>query len=506
MTDPPRIEPMDPHNEALLANAHPGDWVNPVPSGRYNMVVIGGGTAGLVTAAGAAGLGGKVALIERHLLGGDCLNYGCVPSKCLISSAGRAHAVRTAGELGVLVPEEVSVDFPAVMARMRRLRSSISEHDSARRFSDLGVDVFLGEAAFTGPDTVEVAGAELRFARACIATGARAYVPPIDGLDDAGFLTNETVFSLTELPPRLAVVGGGPLGCELAQTFARLGSDVTVIEKADHLLGREDPDAAAVLHQAFRDEGIRVMLGADITRADGGADGKVLTIASPGQTHTLGADEILIGAGRQPNVENLGLEAAGVEFDSRKGVIVNDRLRTSNKRIYAAGDVCSPYKFTHTADAAARIVIQNALFWGCRKFSALTIPWCTYTDPQVAHVGQYPRQAERLGLEVSTFTREMKEVDRAIADGQTRGFVKVHVEKGTDRILGATIVSAHAGDMINEITLAMVAGAGLGTIAGVIHPYPTHGEAVKQVGDAYNRTRLGPLVGKLFGKLLAWRR
>ena len=500
------VEPMDRYNQALADNAHPADWVNPTPSGRYNLVVIGAGTAGLVTAAGAAGLGASVALIERDLLGGDCLNYGCVPSKCIIRSARQAHCVGAGGPYGIRAAAPAEVDFPAVMERMRRLRSRISEHDSARRFRDLGVDVYLGEGRFTGRDTVEVAGTTLRFARACIATGARAFQPTIDGLPEAGFLTNETVFSLTQRPERLAVIGGGPLGCELAQAFARLGSRVTLIEKIDHLLAREDPDAAAIVQEAFRREGIETMLGASIRAVRSRPGAKVLELKCSGHLVSLEVDEILVGAGRKPNVDGLDLHAAGVTYDSRKGVHVNDRLRTSNPRIYAAGDICSRFKFTHTADAAARIVIQNALFWGRKKYSALTVPWCTYTDPEVAHVGMYEHDARERGLKVETLTRHFRDVDRAIADGQEEGMARIHLKKGTDKILGATIVAAHAGEMISEITLAMVAGVGLGRMAGVIHPYPTQAEAVKQLADAYNRRKLTPRLKRVFTQLLAWRR
>ncbi len=487
-----QIEPWDSHNETLVTHAHPPDWVNPEPEGRYNLVVIGGGTAGLVTAAGAAGMGAKVALIERHLMGGDCLNYGCVPSKTIIRSSRAIHDVQAAQRFGVRVPQGTTVDFASVMERMRRVRGSISEHDSVRRFDGLGIDVYLGEAHFAGPDTVQVAGKTLRFSRACIATGTRAGIPDIDGLAEAGFLTNETVFSLTDLPPRLAVLGGGPIGCELGQAFARLGSHVTLIHSRERLLPREDPDASSLLLDAFGREDVPVLLNARALRAQSSNDGKVLTVSSGGGERTVEVDEILVATGRQPNVENLGLEAAGVEYDAREGVHVSDRLRTTNPRIYAAGDVCMRHKFTHAADAAARIVIQNALFWGRKKLSALTIPWCTYTDPEVAHVGLYEHEARDQGIEVETFTRPFGEVDRARTDGEEHGFAKVHVKKGTDKILGATIVAAHAGDMINEITLAMVAGVGLGTLGSVIHPYPTQAETIKQLGDAYSRTRLTP--------------
>jgi pyruvate/2-oxoglutarate dehydrogenase complex dihydrolipoamide dehydrogenase (E3) component len=494
------------HDLELVANVHPPDWRPPIPAPRYNLVVIGGGTAGLVTAAGAAGLGARVALIERHLLGGDCLNVGCVPSKCVIRSSRVVGDLRVAASLGVRLPGAVEVDFGAVMERMRGVRARISHHDSARRFSGLGVDVFFGDGRFTGRDTVEVNGASLRFKKAVIATGARARHPMIPGLAEAGFLTNETVFELTERPRRLAVIGAGPIGCELAQAFRRLGSEVTLFHTGGHILNREDTGAAEIVQRAFIDEGIRLVLGAKLARVERAAAGKVLHAETPAGPVSVIVDEILVGAGRVPNVDGLGLEAVSVAYDSREGVTVDDRLQTSNPRIYAAGDVCMAAKFTHAADFAARTVIQNALFLGRKKLSALTIPWCTYTDPEIAHVGLHEHQAAKRGIALDTYVRPFSEVDRAMADGEEEGFVKVHVRKGTDKIVGATIVARHAGEMIGELSLAITAGIGLGRLASVIHPYPTQAEAIRQVGDMYNRTRLTPKVKRLFAAWLRWTR
>jgi len=500
------VLPRDQHNATLVSNVHPPDWENPEPARRYNLVVIGAGTAGLVTAAGAAALGAKVALVEHHLMGGDCLNVGCVPSKCLIRSSRVFADARGAHKFGVRVPEGVAVDFPAVMERMRRLRARISIHDSARRFSELGVDVFFGRGRFVGHGAVEVAGSILRFNKAVIATGSRAVQPPIEGLAEAGFLTNETVFSLTERPARLAVFGAGPLGCELAQAFQRLGSKVTIVEIGPQLLAREDEDAAGILADSFRRDGVTLMLSSTVKRVSTSGTEKVVHVEGEGKESFLAVDEILVGAGRAPYVDNLNLEAVGVEYDRKNGVIVNDGLQTTNPRIYAAGDVCLRHKFTHTADAVARIVIQNALFAGRKKLSALTIPWCTYTDPEIAHVGMYERDAEERGIPVSTFVIPLSRVDRAIADGEEEGFVKIHVRKGTDKILGGTIVARHAGEMISEITLAMASGVGMKTISSVIHPYPTQADAIKLAADAYSRTRLTPFLKKLFSLWLAWGR
>jgi pyruvate/2-oxoglutarate dehydrogenase complex dihydrolipoamide dehydrogenase (E3) component len=387
---------------------------------------------------------------------------------------------------------------------MRRLRAELSAKDSAARFRDLGVDVFVGEGRFSGPHTIEVAGRTLRWRHAAIATGTRAAAPPIPGLDAAGFLTNETVFSLTALPRRLVVIGGGPVGCELAQAFRRFGSNVTMLEMAPTIMPQEDPDAVRILKDSLLREGIDVREGVRIKDVRIAGGDKRVRIENVDRE--IEADEILVAAGRLPIVDGLNLEAAGVEFDRRTGVKVNDRLQTSNPRIYAAGDICSPYRFTHAADAGARIVIRNALFMGRDRASALTIPWCTYTDPEIAHVGLYESQAQARGIAISTFVQPMSEVDRAVLDGETAGFVKVHVKKGADTIVGATVAAKHAGEMISELTLAMVAGLGLGTIARTIHPYPTQAEAIRKIGDAYNRTRLTPRLSRLFHRWMSWTR
>lgn len=495
-----QLQPYDVHNRELQAHVHPTDWVNPTPADRYNLVVIGAGTAGLVTAAGAAGLGARVALIERDLMGGDCLNVGCVPSKGIISAARSVAAVRKASEFGVHVPAGVEVDFAAAMQRMRRLRAEIAPNDSANRFRDLGIDVFFGQGKFVNSDTIEVAGQQLRFKRAAIATGARAAAPPIAGLDRVMYLTNESVFSLTELPARLGIVGAGPIGCEMAQTFARLGSEVFLVEAAEQILPREDPDAAEIVHHQLTRDGVRVLCcGTELQLMPDG-NGARLTVQSSAGGYDERVDQLLIAVGRAPNVENLNLEAAGIEY-ARQGVTVNDRLQTTNPKVYAAGDICSKYKFTHSADFLARIVIQNALFRGRSKASALVIPWCTYTSPEIAHVGTDPRDAAERGIDIDTFTVPLKDNDRAILDGETDGFVRVHVKRGTDRIQGATIVAAHAGELISEITLAMTHGLGLKQIGSTIHPYPTQADAIRRLGDLYNRTRLTPFAKKFLGVL-----
>jgi pyruvate/2-oxoglutarate dehydrogenase complex dihydrolipoamide dehydrogenase (E3) component len=385
------------------------------------------------------------------------------------------------------------------MSRMREVRAGIAPHDSAARFRDqLGVDVFLGEGHFASRDAVRVRGATLRFRRAVIASGARAGAPPIPGLADAGYLTNETVFSLRESPGRLAVIGGGPIGCELAQAFARLGAEVAVLEMGAHVLEREDPDAAQIVERALARDGVRLVLGCAIDKVERDARGKTLHYAAPGGAGALTVDEILVAAGRVPNVEGLGLEAAGVEYDAREGVRIDDRLRTTNRRILAIGDCAMAWKFTHAADAAAKLAVQNALFFGRKRLSSLVMPWCTYTDPEVAHVGLYEREARARNLPIDTYTVPLAQNDRALCDGETEGFVRIHVEKGRDRLLGATIVASHAGEMLPLLATAIAGRVGLGRLSGVIFPYPTQAEAVKAAANLYMRTRLTPTVKGLF--------
>lgn len=498
--------PDDPSDERLAQNVRPPDWTNPTPDGPYQLVVIGAGTAGLVAAAGAAGLGAKVALIECDLMGGDCLNVGCVPSKGVIAAARVAATVRNAAEFAVHGVEGSRVDFPAVMRRMRKLRAGISRHDAADRFRKLGVDVYFGQARFTGSQAIEVAGREIQFRRAVIATGTRPAVPSIPGLLDGPYLTNETVFSLTELPTRFGMIGAGPIGTELAQAFARLGSQVFLVESGDRVLTKEDPEAAEIVYKAITRDGVKALCCGRNLKI-GRDDGIRLTVDSNGVTYDEPVDQLLVAAGRTANTEDLQLDAAGVDHDEH-GVRVDDHLRTTNPMIFAAGDVCSKYRFTHAADFMARIVIQNALFavgpLGKKKFSDLIIPRATYTTPEVAHVGLDEHEPQESGVELDTYVQLLSEVDRAILEGAQDGFVKIHVRQGTDRILGATIVAENAGDLISVITLAMKQRIGLGKIADVIHPYPTQAEAIRKLGDQYNRSRLTPKATKFLGLLRRW--
>lgn len=506
--------PNDEHDRVLAENVHPSNWVNPEPSGRYNIVVLGAGTAGLITAVIAASLGAKVALIEKLLMGGDCLNVGCVPSKGVIRAARAWADLRKAEAFGLHIPPGVKYDFGAAMARMRKLRARISHNDSAHRYTKLGVDVYIGSGRFTSGDTIQVEGKAgnrtLKFIRAAICTGARASTPPTPGLKEAGYLTNETVFSLTELPRRIGVIGAGPIGCELAQSFARFGSQVYLIEAMHGIMPNEDRDAAELVEQQMIKDGVTVLCCGKDLRVNKTDQGKRLTVDSHGQQYDVTVDEILVGVGRTPNVEGLGLETVRVDFD-QNGVKVNGRLQTSNARVFAAGDICSRYKFTHAADAMAQIVVQNALFphpfgLGYASVDSLVMPWCTFTEPEVAHVGMYEKDAKAKGIDVETYTFKLDEVDRAILDGEEEGFARVHIQKGTDTILGATIVAAHAGDMISEFSVAMKAGAGAKTIAGTIHPYPTQAEVNKKVVNLWRKAHFTQGTKNMLMKLFAWMR
>lgn len=498
--------PKDLHNQRLEAHVRPPDWVNPKPLEAYNIAVIGAGSAGLAASSVAAELGAKVALIERNLMGGECLNAGSVPSKGILSAARRAAAVRRAGEYGIEVPAGMKVDFAKVMERMRSLRADISVHDSARRYRELGIDVFRGRASFTGTDTMLVGEQSIRFKLALIATGARAAVPPIPGVEETPYLTNETVFSLTELPERFGIVGAGPAGCEMAQSFARLGSKVFLIVDKSGVLPREDREAAAVIHKELEKDGVEIVGGGEDLRLSPGPGGtSKLQVPARGKKRIIEVDRLLLAVGRTPNVEGLDLVKAKVQYDET-GVKVNRRFQTTNRNIFAAGDVCSNFKFTHAADITARVAVQNALFFRRTRESSLTIPWCTYTEPEIAHIGHTAESAARAGILAKTLTLPMAEVHRAVMDGDTAGFVRVHFKAGSGKILGATIVAGNAGDIISQFSMAMKHGIRMKKLGASISPYPTQAEAVKRMGDLYNRARLTSGVRTLAERFMAWRR
>ena len=469
------------HDQRLIDQVCPEEWRNPLPAPLYDLVVIGGGTAGLVCAAGAAGLGARVAIIERKRLGGDCLNTGCVPSKALLRAARAVDAAQTAAAAGVAMTPRV--DFAAGMESVRARRADLAHHDSAERLSALGVHVFFGDASFSGRTSVAVGGRQLNFRRAVIATGSRPAVPAVSGLADLPYLTSENVFDLRERPRSLLVMGGGPIGCELAQAFALLGTAVTVVEALPRLLPREDRDASEIVSRRLADAGVRIMAGASIGRFAQG-DGQITTDVDGS---TVQAHAVLVAVGRAPNTESLNLDAAGITARD-EGTFVDDRLRTSNRRVFAAGDVCSPYQFTHAADAMARIVIQNALFFGRKRVSALVIPWTTYTFPEVAHVGEKPEEIAARGAECLTV--QLADVDRAVIDGDVQGFFKVHHRRG--RVIAATLVAPQAGELIGQVASLMRRGGSIADFSSEIFPYPTVADVLRKAGDAYRRTLLTP--------------
>lgn len=474
--------------------------------GKYNVVVIGAGTAGLVTAAGTVGLGGRVALIEARKMGGDCLNYGCVPSKALIASTKLIQHIRRARDFG-LEPMEPRFRFEEVFARMRRRRRLIEPHDSKERFEGLGVDVFMGCAKFVSPHEVEVDGHRLRATNFVIATGTGPLIPPIPGLDRVPYFTNETLFDeMPSAPASMLILGGGPIGCELAQVMTRLGVEITLVELLPRLLPRDDPEAGRLIEQRLRKEGVRVLTGTKATGFEK-RDGKVVArVESEGTARELDAEALLVATGRKPNVEGLDLHAAGVEHD-RKGVKVDSTLTTSQRHIFACGDIAGPYQFTHTADYQARIVVRNILFpWLKARADYTWVPWVTYTDPEVGHVGLSEEDAHEKDIPYSIFRFDWKELDRAITDSEEQGFVKVLTAPGKDKILGATVVGAHGGDVLQELVLAAKHGIGLGDISGTIHPYPTLAQSVQRVSDLQQRSRLTKRVARTFRWLYRWRR
>ena len=470
---------------------------------RYNAVVIGAGTAGLVTAAATAGLGGRVALIERRHMGGDCLNFGCVPSKALIASARMADRIRHADRWG-LEAAEPAFAFAKVIARMRARRAQIAPNDSQERFEKLGVEVLRGEAAFVSPHEVAVEGRTLRAVNFVIATGTRPAVPKIKGLEGVPFFTNETIFDqLDQRPADMLVLGGGPIGCELAQAFARLGVKITLVQSGPRLLPHEDADAAEVVARVLAADGVACLTDAKAERVRQEGGEIVLTLRRGESTTEHRAATLLVATGRAPNTEALNLAAAGVRA-SERGVEVNARLQTSQPHIFAAGDIAGPFRFTHMADYQARIVARNILApFGFMQAKAdySTVPWCTYLDPEIARVGLNEDEAKKRGVECDVFKLPLAELDRAIVEDETAGFVKVLTARGKDRILGVTLVAAHAGDLIHEFVLAMRCGIGLGKISGVIHAYPTFAELARKTGDAWQRTRLTPFAKKLFHAL-----
>ena len=469
----------------LLRRVRPASWKNPVPQSMYDLAVLGGGPAGLAAAESAARLGRSVALIERHRLGGNSLNAGSITSKAIIGTARLFAAMRDGGEYGAPSSSKPPTDFAAVMARMRRIRTRIAEYHSIDRCRAQGIDVFLGDARFVGHNALLAGDSPLFFRKAIVATGARPRSSNIPGLEQAGYLTSETIFDLGDLPARLGVIGGGPLGCELAQAFCRLGSRVTILQNDPKFLPHEERDAAELLSMSLSRDGVETRLNTTVVGAHLSNDGKMIEAVNGELKYSISVDEILLSIGRLPNVENLGLRAAGVDCEPGRGIKVDDFLRTTNGDVYAAGDVCMALKFTNVAETSARLAVQNALHGKAERQSRLTIPWCTYCSPEIAHIGMSVKEAGERAISVKSYTVMMQDVDRAITDGQDDGFLKVYVREGSDTIMGATIVAARASEMINEMSVIMSAGIGMRQLANIVHAYPAQSDAIRLAALAY---------------------
>ena len=471
--------PSDANNQRTINQGHPPDWRNPA-GGDYELVVIGGGPTGLVAAMTAAAEGHRVAMTEQFLTGGTCVNFGCTPSKALIRCARAVNEAGRGADFGFGLTAPAKVDFAKVMERVRRIRSMSSAGDAVQVVAGHGVDVYLGHTRFTKPNAVMVDGRELRFDKAVIATGSRPAAPAIEGLREGDYLTNETVFSLTELPRRLLVLGGGPLGCELAQAFRRLGSEVDLVHSGSNLSPKDEPEAGELLRRQFERDGIRLHFEFKAV----GAANRRLAAHGPTGTQQFEYDTLLMGVGRKANIEDLGLETAQIRIKNG-GVEVDAYLTTSNPAVYAAGDVAFPEKYTHAAMATARLCVANALDGANRRAHDLVIPHCTYTDPEVASVGLTPLRAAEEGVAMDTHRLDLSKVERAFIDGEEEGFASIYTRKGTSTIVGATLVAAHAGEMISELTLAVTSKLTMEALAETVHCYPTQAEVFQRIALEY---------------------
>jgi dihydrolipoamide dehydrogenase len=482
----------------------------------YDLVVIGGGSAGLVAAGGAASLGARTALVEKNALGGDCLYTGCVPSKTLIKSARFAHQLKRAADFGFQISDSrfKNDSFASIINRVQAVIEIIERHDAPEVFEAMGVEVFFGAPRFLNANEIEIAlknsgeTKKIKAKRFCIATGSRPLAPPIEGLEETGFVTNEEIFHLKNLPERLIVLGAGAIGLELGQSFCRFGSRVTIVEMADRVLTKEDAEISAAMEKILRDEGVEILLNAKAVRAKKGANGeKILAVESGGKQFEIAADEILVAIGRQPNVEGLDLEKAGVRFD-KKQIITDEYLRTTAKNIFAAGDVTGHFQFTHTADYEAQIVIQNAFvpFPFKKKTDFRVVPWATFTEPEVARVGLTEAEArEKYGSKIKIYKVSFAENDRAQTESETEGFAKIVLHE--NRVVGAHIVGAHAGELIHEFVLAMTHNLSISQLNKAIHVYPTFSKITQAVGTEQTlETLKSPFVRKWFGRYLKlWR-
>jgi len=461
----------------------------------FDLCVIGGGSAGLTAAAGAAALGAKVALVERRRLGGDCLWHGCVPSKALLHTAKLAHQARDGARFG-LVGYSPAVDLAAVMGRVAAVIAAIAVNDSPERFRSLGVEVIFGAGRFVDPAHFSVDGRRLSARNFVIATGSRPAVPNLPGLAAVPYLTNESVFELRESVPRLLVLGGGPMGVEFAQAFARLGSAVELIERGAQLLSAEDRDVAAVVEQRLRDESVVLHLDSTPARVEGGTGDISLILKNPdGSERRVRGTHLLLATGRRANSDGMDLAAADVTLDGRGYIITDPRLRTRTRHIYACGDVTGRHFFTHSAEHQAGVVLRNALFRLPAKVERRVMPWCTYSDPEVARVGLAEHEAVQRGIDHRVYTFPFRDIDRAHTDGVTAGFAKLITEPN-GRLLGATLVGAHAGELIHEYVLALAKGMKAGDVSGVIHIYPTLAQINRRVADQRLKAQLTPRVKK----------
>ncbi|MGK5595301.1 MAG: mercuric reductase [Parachlamydiaceae bacterium] len=461
----------------------PIDWDNPSSDQVYDLAIVGGGPGGMTAATLASSMGARVALIEKAHLGGECLSYGCIPSKALLGASRAVETIKRAHQFGVRMPSAWEIDFPEIMKRVYRLQATISPHDSAEHFKRLGVDVFLGEGKFKNTHEIQIQGVGIRYKKALIITGTQPIIPQIPGLEAISYFTNQNIFTLAQLPATLGVIGGGPIACELAQAFQRFGSKVILITHGGHLLPKDDPLATLRLQKVMEDEGVEVLTQSNVDKIEVEELKKKLHVGEK----TYLVDELLIAVGRKPAID-LDLEKAQVAYDVKKGVSTNSYLQTTNPDIYSSGDVTLQYKFTHISRELARIAVKNALTGNQQSKEDLVVPWCTYTSPEIAHVGLNEQEAKEKWGEIVTSLVELNTVDRAILDEETEGFVKLIASKKTGKLVGATLVAAHAGEMISEITMAIHAENGLTLLSRAIRPFPTQAQSLRTAAEQLKKS------------------